>query len=396
MIRLPEVRLGDVVQPVSNWNPQHSGNGSCFQYIDLSSVDQDTKAITASRTINCADAPSRARKLVAAGDVLVSTVRPNLNGVAAVPPEMDGATASTGFCVLRPNPARMDGRYLFHWVRSPQFVDAMVRRATGASYPAITDRIVLSSSIYLPPLAEQRRIADLLDRADVLRTKRLATIAQLETLIQAIFLDMFGDPETNPRGWPREQLGGFTDRITKGESPAWQGYRYQDSGALFVTSENVRLGQIDLTNPKFVSIDFHHKLSRSKLRDGDLLVNLVGASIGRSCLFTGWSGPANINQAVAVITLRPEFLDPVFLVNLLTVNGGQRLILNNRVEAARANISLSDLRKLPIPIPPIALQRKFVTSASHAANVRNGLRSFLAQQDGLLASLQYRAFRGEL
>jgi type I restriction enzyme, S subunit len=288
--------------------------------------------------------------------------------------------------------------YLERFLRSPRalrFYESKLR-GTTARRRTLPDDIFLKLPVPLPPASEQRWIADLLDRADVLRTKRLATIAQLDTLTQAIFLDMFGDPETNPRGWPREQLGELSDRITKGESPAWQGYRYQDSGALFVTSENVRLGQIDLANPKFVSVDFHHKLSRSKLRDGDLLVNLVGASIGRSCLFTGWSGPANINQAVAVITLRSGLIDPVFLVNLLTVDGGQRLILSNRVEAARANISLSDLRKLPIPIPPIPLQLAFVNRANHVASVRNAVCSSLAQLDCFFASLQYRAFRGEL
>src|SRR5690606_29415613 len=183
-----------------------------------SAVDQDAKAVTGARELACSEAPSRARQLVRVGDVLVSTVRPNLNGVALVPAELDGATASTGFCVLRPRAGQLDSRYLYQWVKSPRFVSDMVRKATGASYPAVSDRIVCESKRPLPPLPEQRRIAEILDKADALRAKRRAALAQLDTLTQSIFLDMFGDPATNPKGWPRKELQDLFD-IARGGSP---------------------------------------------------------------------------------------------------------------------------------------------------------------------------------
>ena len=95
----------------------------------------------------------------------------------------------------------------FHWVRSPLFVAEMVRRATGASYPAVSDRIVCDSKIPLPPLDEQKRIAEILDKADALQAKRRAASAQLDTLTQSIFLDMFGDPATNPNEMRKLPLG---------------------------------------------------------------------------------------------------------------------------------------------------------------------------------------------
>ena len=149
--------LGDVTEPVASWNPTRA-LGQLFDYIDLSSVDQVRKLVTGATRVPTGEAPSRARQLVSAGDVLVSTVRPNLNGVAVVPEGLRSATASTGFTVLRPG-SRLDGRYLFHWVRTPQFVGAMVRNATGASYPAVSDKIVKASVIPLPPLDEQRRLS---------------------------------------------------------------------------------------------------------------------------------------------------------------------------------------------------------------------------------------------
>ncbi|WP_081130105.1 restriction endonuclease subunit S [Metallibacterium scheffleri] len=207
------------MEPVTSWVPERDDPDSAFTYIDLSAVDQDAKAITGARQLACVDAPSRARQLIRTDDVLVSTVRPNLNAVARVPQKLDGATASTGFCVVRPRPERLDGGYLFHWVRSPRFVSDMARLATGASYPAVSDRIVFDSKLPLPPLPEQRRIAEILDKADALRAKRRAALTQLDTLTQSIFLDMFGDPATNAKRWPQVPIGDHAIKIGSGATP---------------------------------------------------------------------------------------------------------------------------------------------------------------------------------
>ena len=139
------VPVGECVEPIQTWSPARDSEADTFRYIDISSVSQDEKRIIPNGEIPTAEAPSRARQLVRAGDVLVSTVRPNLNAVAVVPEEMDGATASTGFCVLRPDQNRLQERYLFHWVQSPTFIADMVKQATGQSYPAVSDKIVKRS-----------------------------------------------------------------------------------------------------------------------------------------------------------------------------------------------------------------------------------------------------------
>lgn len=218
MSGVPSPAIGDVVDKVSSWTPGRDDPDGEFTYVDLSTVDQNSKTIASPRRLACTDAPSRARQIIRFGDVLVSTVRPNLNAVGRVPEELDGATASTGFCVLRPRAEVADSAYVFHWVRSPRFVGEMIRRATGASYPAVSDRIVFDSKILLPPLLEQRRIADILDKADALQTKRRKALAQLDPLAQSIFLDLFGDPATNPMGWPMATLRSL-GRVTTGRTP---------------------------------------------------------------------------------------------------------------------------------------------------------------------------------
>ena len=213
-----EYAIADCVGKCQTWNPRSSGAGS-FDYIDLSSVDKDTKSIVSIERHECYDAPSRARQLVETDDVLVATVRPNLNGVALVNGAHHGMTASTGYCVLRPDKDKLDPRFLFHWVKTGVFVQRMVDVATGANYPAVSAAKIKASKIPLPPLAEQKWIARILDAADALRAKRREALAKLDTLVQSVFLDMFGDPITNPKGWMVTCVGDVTQMGT-GSTPS--------------------------------------------------------------------------------------------------------------------------------------------------------------------------------
>jgi type I restriction enzyme S subunit len=183
-----EVQLGELTEKVASWSPATLGDGE-FDYIDLSSVSSETKSIERVARIRGGDAPGRARQVLCAGDVLVATVRPNLNAVAQVPTRWDGATGSTGFTVLRPT-ERLEARYLFHWVRARPFVTEMVSRSSGASYPAVSDRIVKESRIPLPGLEEQRRIAVILDLADALRVKRSQVLAHFDQVADSLFSEL--------------------------------------------------------------------------------------------------------------------------------------------------------------------------------------------------------------
>ena len=160
-------RISNLILPVSKKNPSVFP-ANVFTYVDINSVDVSQKRITDPKIIPCSSAPSRARQLLQSEDILVSTVRPNLNCVAHVPRELDGAIASTGFCVLRPDNQSLNSRYLYHWVQTRAFIGDMISKATGASYPAVSDSIIHASEIPLPPLEEQRRIAAILDKADAL------------------------------------------------------------------------------------------------------------------------------------------------------------------------------------------------------------------------------------
>ncbi|MEI6704104.1 MAG: restriction endonuclease subunit S, partial [Deltaproteobacteria bacterium] len=163
-MKWPMVEIGKVCVPTEQCDPGRTPE-SYFRYIDIASIDKDRKVINGILAILGKDAPSRARKMVHAGDVLVSTVRPNLNAVAMVPNELDGEIASTGFCVLRPDHKLIDGKYLFYRTITSDFVSCLVARMKGANYPAVTDGTVKATETPLPPPSEQRRIVEILDQA---------------------------------------------------------------------------------------------------------------------------------------------------------------------------------------------------------------------------------------
>ena len=390
---LTEVAFNDCVNPVETWNPSKTAGEEEFLYIDLSAIDQERKQIAEARSVSCAEAPSRARQLVEKGDVLVSTVRPNLNGVARVGVGHHGATASTGFCVLRPAAGKLDGGYAFQWVKSPAFVNDMVSMATGASYPAVSDRIVLESKIPLPPLPEQRRIAAILDQADALRAKRREALAQLDSLTQSIFVEMFGDPVKNPMGWECRTLDQLTTKVTDGEplNP-----KLSESGMPIVMAVNVLEDRIALEKAKRVDYSLGQQFRKKCGPEvGDLFIVGRGATIGRLC---------RINQSDvfclmgSVILLKPDrdVLDERFLSGMLALPSMHAMLYKTSGSSAQQAIYLKDVKKLICPLPPLPLQQTFATRIQAVESLKATHRAALTESNALFASLQHRAFAGQL
>ena len=155
--------LGEVLQKTETVNPLQSPQAE-FDYIDVSSVSNSTFQIEATQRLKGKDAPSRARKLVRANDIVFATIRPTLQRIAVVPENLDKQVCSTGYFVLRPKPG-IDHRFVFYSLFTEDFAAQMECLQKGASYPAVTDGDVKAQVIPVPPLPEQRRIVGILDES---------------------------------------------------------------------------------------------------------------------------------------------------------------------------------------------------------------------------------------
>lgn len=385
--------IGEIVEPIKTWNPARESEGETFQYIDIGSISQETKTITPNPEIPVADAPSRARQIIQLGDILVSTVRPNLNAVAYVPEELSGAIASTGFCVLRPVRHRLDSRYLFHWVRSPQFVADMTKKATGQSYPAVSDKIVKASDIPLPPLDGQKRIAAILDHADNLRRLRQSTIDRLNGLGQAIFYELFGDP----RQYNESEFASFGDFLSTIRNGA--NVLQDDTGTGWPVTriETIWNGRIDRTRVKWTTPDARLE-EKFILESGDILFSHINSPehIGKAALYGG--SPKPLVHGINLLRLRGnQRLNPTWLEMYLKLPFS-RTYFQNRCKKAvnQASLNQDDIKSLPIVVPKLEKQLLFEQHMRNASKLLFENESAYLTLDSLFLCLQHRAFTNQL
>jgi type I restriction enzyme S subunit len=356
------------------WNPSR-GQRDSFSYIDVSAVSNESFSIVSSTPTVANEAPSRARKMVKKGDVLFATVRPSLHRVAIVGEELDDQIVSTAFCVVRANPEKADSRFLYFKLLTSDFVQQVSEFERGASYPAVTDKDILDREILLPPLAEQRRIAAVLrklqravelEAAQERATRELKQSVMDQVFARGLHNETLRDTPLSPlpESWEHRLLGPLAEIISKGASPKWQGFHYTSNGVRFVRSQNVGDGEMDWTEEAFLPEAWNEKERRSILKNGDVLINLVGASIGRAAVGDERVERANCNQAVGFIRLRPGVLEPRFLCGFLLTADGQRQIHRQKKDIARANLSLEDLRGFVVPIPPLDEQKEIAAILS--------------------------------
>jgi len=185
----PSRELGEIALETETRDPGKSP-GAEFVYVEISSVNCERGLIQEPKEYLGADAPSRARRVIRAGDVVFSMTRPYLKGIALVPKQLDNQICSTGFCVLRPRREEVDPRWLLHSCRSDYVVDQVTSRMRGSNYPAVSDEDVRSAKIPLPPLEDQRRIAayldSLQDQVDELSALQNAAQAELSALLPSV------------------------------------------------------------------------------------------------------------------------------------------------------------------------------------------------------------------
>ena len=380
--------IRDVIQKTRQLDPKKLGRDS-FVYVDISSIDKNAKRIVEPQTLLVDEAPSRARKEIKANDVLVATVRPNLNGVAIVPPEYNNQIASTGFCVLRSDTEQLDPNYLFYFTQTDYFISHLTELSTGAGYPAVSDEDILDTRIPLPPLTEQKRIASLLARADRLRHLRRTARDLGESLLQSVFLEMFGDPRTNPKKWKVEKVGKHIKSIRYGTgSPP----DYHENGIPFIRATNVKQGTIKLQGMVYISEEDAKNISKCQISEGDLIIVRSGVNSGDCALV-----PPEYDGAYAAYDLIVEVPFPTnqFLNTVINSPFGKETIATLSRRAGQPHVNSEQIESMEYPFPPLNLQEEFAGVVARVEALRGRMAESERQVEGLFESLLAQAFEGK-
>ena len=338
-----------------------------------------------------------AKQKIRRNDVVIAASSGSLDVVGKAARSLDDYEGGFGaFCkVLRPGP-NVDPAYFAHFFRTQQYRQTVSALAAGVNINNLRNEHLDEIQIPIPPLPEQRRIAEILNKADALRAKRRAALAQLDTFTQSIFFDMFGDPAMNPKRWPEVALGAHTSKIGSGATPLGGQAAYKKDGIALIRSMNVRDGRFSQDGLAFIDDQQAARLNGVVVQPDDVLLNITGASVARVCRAPLDVLPARVNQHVAIIRPTSGF-DLRFLEQcLLFPSMKRRLLRIASAGATRQAITKDAIERLTVIQPPRNEQDRFADMlvARQGLEVAQGRHLMVA--DALFSSLQQRAFRGDL
>jgi len=297
-----------------------------------------------------------------------------------------------GWLVLSPRRGDVDADFFYHLLGSNAVFSEFERRAAGATVKNLNIDLVRGVKIPFPPLPEQRRIAEILDKADALRAKRRAALAQLDSLTQSIFLDMFGDPATNPKGWPKASLEELFE-IARGGSPRpIDDYITDDPDGInwIMIGDTVEGGKYITSTRKRIRPEGARR-SRA-VKPGDFLLT-NSMSFGRpyimrtsGCIHDGW----------LVLSPRRQDVEPNYFYALLGTQAVYAEFARRAPGATVKNLNIDLVRGVTVPVPPLPTQQKYAAIVASIEGRASTYNRALAECEALFAALHHRAFRGEL
>lgn len=359
--------------------------------LNLDQIESDTGRILTKQMVS-ADNLGPSTYWFEAGTVLYSKLRPYLNKVVVA---NDSGFATTELVPVCCNPEKLLPQYLAYFLRSSEFLQFANIVVAGAKMPRMVMSEFWNYKIPVPSLPDQRRIAAILDQADALRAKRREALAQLDSLAQSIFIEMFGDPVTNPKGWPKANLASVCHRPGEyGAGLSSTTYRSNLPRYVRITdiTESGNLNA-DPVSPSGSAEDW----SGYELQDGDLLFARSGATVGKTFLYKKSYGPCVF--AGYLIRFKPEAnkLRAAYLFHFTHTSAYHAWVKAKQRVVAQPNINAKQYGEdLSILLPPLQLQKEFEVRIEALEAQKVVMQQSLNEIDVLFSSLQNRAFRGEL
>jgi type I restriction enzyme S subunit len=282
--------------------------------------------------------------------------------------------------------------YLYWALQSIDLTLGLDRAAKGLT---LNKAKLVEIKIPVPPLAEQRRIAEVLDRAEALRAKRRAALSRFDTLTRSIFLDLFGDPETNPTKWPSTTLGELCQRVIDcpHSTPVYADHR---TPYVCVRSSDIQSGYFDLASAKFVDKgEYEKRIERGKPERGDVIYCREGARFGNAARVID-DTQLCLGQRMMLFRPKPNVAVGEYLWAFLESPAAYRAATRSVDGSASPHVNIRDIVAFQLPVPPLTLQIEFASRVVAVEKLRTAQGISLTELNTFFAALQHRAFRGEL
>ncbi|MBA6292856.1 restriction endonuclease subunit S [Colwellia sp. MB3u-70] len=263
----------------------------------------------------------------------------------------------------------------------------------GVGLKHITKGKLEAVEIPLPPLDEQKRIAAILDKADAIRCKRQQAIQLADDFLRSVFLDMFGDPVTNPKGWEIKKISDVVTKVTDGVHFKPE---YLESGIPFISVKDITTGELKFDNTKFISKEAHEKyIRRCNPEYLDILYTKIGATYGRPTII---DVKKDFSLYVSVALLKPDHskINPYFLKEVLATSALKRQADRSIKGAGVPDLHLIEIKKFILPVPCMEIQNDFVNKTSNIRMKIKKIKLSIKRLDELFNSLSQKAFAGEL
>ena len=265
---------------------------------------------------------------------------------------------------------------------------------TGATIPHIYFKDYQKEKLSLPPLDEQRKIAAVLDKVSDLIAKRRQQLDKLDEMVKVRFIELFGDPVTNERGWTEAMLRDVTSKIGSGATPRGGKENYQAEGITLIRSMNVHDGRFEYKDLAHITDAQAAQLDNVTVEENDVFINITGASVARSCIVPSEVLPARVNQHVAIIRCVRMQLHPVFANNMFLNDRfkGQLLDIGESGGATRQAITKQQLEMLRVILPPMELQEQFAAFVEQTDKSKSTTQKSLEKLEILKKALMQEYF----
>lgn len=349
-----------------------------IQIGDLRNDDEIKYAIGDSSNVLC----NKNDILIAWDGANAGTVGYNLEGVI-------GSTLAK----LTPKSDKINSEFVGRLLQSK--FKYLRENCTGATIPHISRPSLENIEIPLPPLEQQKKIAAILDAADELRQKDKALIAKYDELTQALFLDMFGDTWTNPKNFVNTKLADVVKKdkiITYGIVQAGENII---DGVPYIKTGDIKHGRILINGLSKTSAEIAKSYERSKCRTGDIVIS-IRATVGTIAFLPKEIDGANLTQGTARISADDTIVNPLFLFHCIKSKGIQMKIDAQTKGATFREITLTRLREIEIPLPPLKLQKQFAERVKVIEEQKSIAQASAVKSEELFNSLLQKAFNGEL